>query len=853
MKISIPDFCLVALVGASGSGKSTFAARYFKSTEVLSSDFFRGLVSDDENDQTATTDAFDALHHVAGIRLRRRQFVVVDATNVQKQARAPLLALARRHHCFAVALVLDVPARECERRNAGRTDRDFGKHVIPNQVSQLRKSLRDLKTEGFRYVHVLKAEDIDGLEIERTPLWTDRRHESGPYDIIGDVHGCYDELTDLLSSLGYRADAAGSWSHAEGRRAVFLGDLVDRGPRVVDVVQLVRGMQAAGSALCVPGNHDLKLQRALKGNKVKVSHGLAQSLEQIEALPDAEREQFKRDYIEFTEQLVSHLWLDGGRLCVAHAGMKEDYIGRSSGAVRDFALYGDTTGETDEFGLPVRYPWAEEYRGKASVVYGHTPVPVAEWLNNTVNVDTGCVFGGSLTALRWPEREVVSVPARATYADPIRPIAMASPAGGALQWQHDELLHAKDVLGRRHVQTQWAHRVSVPEDHAAAALEIMSRFAAEPRWLIYLPPTMSPCETAPDGDCLERPKEAFEYFRQSGVSAVICERKHMGSRAVVVVCRDDEVAQRRFGASGALSAGLMGQCYTRTGRPFFDDEELHRLFLAEVSRAVGGAGLWDELGTDWLCLDCELMPWNAKAQGLLREQYAPVAVAGTLSLERAVAAARSAAQRGVPVDNLLASLESRAADVRGYQAAYGQYCWSVDGLKHLRLAPFHVLASEGRTYFDRDHVWHMQTLAKLADVSELFEKTEWLTVDLADQASEQAAADWWLRMTAAGGEGMVVKPLSFVALHEGRLVQPAVKVRGREYLRIIYGPEYTEPQHLSRLRQRGLATKRSLAAREFALGAEALTRFVAREPLRRVHECVFAVLALESEPVDPRL
>jgi protein phosphatase len=850
--IRIPDFSLIVLIGVSGSGKSTFAQRHFLSAEVLASDAFRALVSDDENDQASTDDAFDALHFVAGIRLRRRKLTVIDATNVQVSSRKPLIELARRHDCLAVAIVLDTPERVCQARNRTRVDRDFGPHVVRSQHRHLRQSLRGLRREGFRYVHVLKPEEIDELSLEREPLWTDRRTDPGPFDIIGDVHGCFAELTALLAKLGYTEGRSG-WQHPEGRRAIFLGDLVDRGPGIVETVRLAQRMADAGAAYCLPGNHDMKLARAIKGNPVTVAHGLAASLEQIDLLPEPERERFRTDYLEWAEGLISHLWLDGGRLCVAHAGMRESYIGRASGRVREFALYGDTTGETDEFGLPVRLPWASEYRGRTAVVYGHTPSLEAEWLNNTINLDTGCVFGGKLTALRWPERELVQIDAAHTYVEPIRPLDATPGMDMTLQWRHDELLRAEDVLGRRSIETRLVHRVAIPAENAAAALEVMSRFAVEPRWLPYLPPTMSPCETTKEGPCLERPEEAFAYFVAQGIAEVVCERKHMGSRAVVIACRDEEAARRRFGATD----GALGECVTRTGRRFFDDTRLHRAFLDEVRSAVSAAGLWEELETDWICLDCELMPWNAKAAGLLRDQYAPVASAASAALAAAIDSVEQAAGRRLEITEelgeLLVSLRRRSQDASAFAAAYRAYCWPVGGLKDYRLAPFHLLATEGRTYFDRDHVWHMQTLNRLSDGSSLLMPTEWRLVQLDDGASRSDAVAWWQELTESGGEGMVVKPRAFVARGPANLVQPALKVRGREYLRIIYGPEYTEPANLERLRIRSLASKRGLALREFALGIEALERFVRMEPLRRVHECVFGILALESEPVDPRL
>ncbi|HEX6819251.1 MAG TPA: polynucleotide kinase-phosphatase [Ktedonobacterales bacterium] len=844
--ITIPALSLVALIGASGSGKSTFARAHFRPTETLSSDEYRAMVGDDPNDQTVTREAFDALHYVAGLRLKLGRLVVVDATNVQQQARASLVHLARAHDVLPVAIVLNLDERVCVGRNRQRADRQLGAHVVRNHVSLLRKSLRGLEREGFRQVHILSTpEAIANVRVERVPLWPDRRGESGPFDIIGDLHGCYDELCDLLGRLGYQDDDAHGMRHPEGRRVIFLGDLVDRGPKVIETARLAMRMVAAEQALCVPGNHDEKLKRYLEGRHVQVRHGLETTAAQLDALPPDERAAFSRDFRQFADGLISHYVLDGGRLVVAHAGMKAEYQGRASSRVREFALYGETTGEMDEFGLPVRADWAADYRGAASVIYGHTPVYEPRWLNNTLNIDTGCVFGGRLTALRWPERELVSVPSRETYARSKRPLLPTAPEETA----DDTLPRIEDVLGKQIVQTSLLGNVIVEEDRTAAALEVMSRFAADPRWLIYLPPTMSPSETSTRPDLLEHPDEAFAYYRRMRIERAVCEEKHMGSRAVLVLCKDGETAARRFSMP---SDGTPGAVYTRTGRPFFAPE-LERELVERLIRALDATGCWERYATDWICLDAELLPWSAKAQSLLREQYAPVAAAGTAALAVAVESAEAGLARGLPMEGLLERLRARREDIERYGEVYARYCWEVEGLHGLRVAPFHLLATEGTTYFDRDHLWHLAELARLAEVEPLFMPTGHRVVRLEDGEECAAAIGWWEELTARGGEGMVVKPLDFVARGTHGVIQPAMKCRGREYLRLIYGPDYTEPANLERLRKRGLSAKRTLALREFALGVEALERFTRREPLWRTHQAVFAVLALESEPVDPRL
>ena len=551
--ISLPELALVVLIGASGSGKSSFARKHFKVTEIVSSDACRGMVSDDENDQSATKPAFALLHTIVEKRLQRGRLTVVDATSVRREDRQPLIALARAHHVLPVAIVLDMPPRLCHERNRGRPDRQFGPHVVDKQMRELQRGLGGLKREGFNYVYVLSGEgEIDAAVIRRVPLWTDKRAERGPFDVIGDVHGCADELEELLGLLGYAREPGGPYVHPRGRRAVFVGDLGDRGPRIVDAIRIAMDMAAAGSAFCLPGNHDVKLLRYLQGKQVRVAHGLEESIRQIDALDEGERAAFSRRFCAFVDGLVSHLVFDEGKLVVAHAGMKEEIIGRASATIREFALFGETTGETDEFGLPVRGDWAASYKGKPTIVYGHTPALEAQWLNRTINIDQGCVFGGKLTALRYPEMELVSVAARQAWYAPARPFPPAEVEPIApLQWQHDEILDVEDFLGKRVVSTSLERDVVIRAEHAAAALEVMSRFAIDPRWLIYLPPTMSPSETSQREGYLEHPEETFAAFRRQGMAEVVVEEKHMGSRAVVVVCRDEEAGLRSFGAGGA--------------------------------------------------------------------------------------------------------------------------------------------------------------------------------------------------------------------------------------------------------------------------------------------------------------
>ncbi|MCI1747919.1 MAG: hypothetical protein LKI24_07345 [Acidipropionibacterium sp.] len=420
--------------------------------------------------------------------------------------------------------------------------------------------------------------------------------------------------------------------------------------------------------------------------------------------------------------------------------------------------------------------------------------------------------------------------ADAVHCEPVKPLTGA-PAG-----RGEEELRLEDVVGRRSIETSVMGRVSVSAENSAGALEVMSRFALHPRLVPYLPPTMSPAAVSHRDGYLEHPDEAFTAFADWGVRQVVCEEKHMGSRAVIYLRPDG------------------GSVYTRTGRSFFG-AELTAALLDRVRAAVRRAGIDAELGSDWLLLDAELLPWSAKAGPLLREHYAPVGAAALMALPSAVEALTAARSRGADVGSLLERTRARLENARGYDDAWRRYAWPTEGLDGVQLAVFQVLAAQGAAFADRDHGWHLGLADRLVDADPvLFRSTRRLIVDTADEGSRAAGVSWWEELTGAGGEGMVVKPFgNLVSAGRGRRPQPGLKVRGREYLRIIYGPDYTEPENLDRLRDRNTGRKRSLAMREYALGLEAVDRLVAGDPLWRIHEAVFGVLALESEPVDPRL
>jgi protein phosphatase len=846
-EIKLPEISLVLLVGPSSSGKSTFAKKYFLPTEILSSDYCRALVSDDENDLSATNAAFEVLQLIAVQRLKLGKLTVIDALNLRKEDRAKWIQLAKDNYALTATIVLETPIRKLFDRHEVRTDRHFSNHVLERQYEDFKRSKRTIEKEGFSYTYFLNPEEE--ITIFRQKLWNNRKEERGGFDIIGDIHGCFDELMELLSKLDYhiekRADGHFEVQHPENRRVIFLGDLTDRGNKSPDVLRLVMDMVKAQKAFCVCGNHDEKLNKFLSGRNVRISHGLEKTIQQLESTS----KEFRNEVKEFLNGLIAHYVLDDGKLVVAHGGLPEEMHGRAAAAVRAFCLFGETTGEIDEFGLPVRYNWAKDYKGKAMVVYGHTPIPEVEWLNNTLNIDTGCVFGGKLSALRYPEKEIVQVAAKQIYSEPIRPL---QPIKGELtaQQELDDLLDIDIINGKNLIETKFNTKVLIREEYAVAALEVMSRFAINQKWLIHLPPTMSPPETSKLPNYLEHPNEVFDYYIRNGISQVICEEKHMGSRAIAIVCKDPLVAKKRFG----LLNPSLGTVYTRTGRQFFEKKETETEFLEMLNKALTDSNFWSQFNTDWVCLDGELMPWSAKAKELLIKQYAAVGSAATSGLSDSIALLTKAQTRGIAVEHLVTDYTTRKEKIEKYITSYRNYCRETNGIEGLVYAPFHILGTEGKTYFDKQHPWHLQTIKNFCDFNPKYLMvTANVLVDLQSTESIQNAIDWWTALTSQGGEGMVVKPLDYISSSKGRILQPAMKCRGSEYLRIIYGPEYDSIHNLEILKERNVKVKRELAIKEFTLGLESLDRFVNKEPLRRIHECVFGVLAMESESVDPRL
>lgn len=417
--LDIPEFCLVAILGPVCVGKRAFAAAHFTADEIVSSSRRRAL-------ERAPADTVTWLQDTVDARLAARILTAVVVDEPVEQVRNALIRIAKAHSAQLRWIAFDVTMSDC--LDAASIDPDEGTLAarMRRQRAALQKSLTRLgESRHHKRMIVLDSRAaVEGLKVTRHRLITDHRDLHGPFDIVGDVHGCLDELLELLDELGYdvQSRADGAWEldappatgvESARRRLVFVGDLIDRGPSPVACLRLAMDAVDAGVALMVPGNHEAKLRRALGGSKVKMSHGFESTWREIQAASPGFRARTER----FLSELPPHLVLDDGRLVIAHAGLEEALHNRVGGRSISFALFGKTTGKTDTLGFPIRLDWAKDYRGEATVVYGHTPSMRAKWVNNTICIDTGCVFGNRLTSLRYPERELVQVEAHETYVD----------------------------------------------------------------------------------------------------------------------------------------------------------------------------------------------------------------------------------------------------------------------------------------------------------------------------------------------------------------------------------------------------------------------------------------------------
>ncbi|MBK3495945.1 polynucleotide kinase-phosphatase [Viridibacillus sp. YIM B01967] len=862
--IKIPHAGIVIMIGASNSGKSTLLRKWIADglllpSEVVSSDHFRQMLGDTdfidwtigrsveevdslyETYQKISSEAFHMMEETVEARCRLNKVTFIDATHIHPDDRGKYIQMAKRVGVPITALLLDTALETLLSRDLER-EKPRGKNKVKKQYNQLKKEKRFIKKEEYARIYVLKEGEEVTIERMSNPLLID---VAQGIDIIGDIHACYDEMITLIEQLGYTTNEDGLYVHPEGRKLLSLGDIMSRGPESLKTMQFWMQHVNTDLAYMVDSNHGWKIARWLRGKTVKMAYGDEKFVEEMELYEQQNSEEattlLKQQLENFLIAAPSHYILTQNDIPTAvcvHAGIKDEMIGKESRDIKDFSRYGETAGIASN-GRPIRLDWTVHHHNSLLVIWGHDPKPQPLIANRTVNIDQGVVFGGQLTALRYPEKTFIAVNAKQDYAeDPTNPLN---------EWEKKRLdpPNITKLVNGYTVLTADLGEVEVLADYVQAAIDTTSHFTVPLEQLVYIPPTMSPTPKPSQlDDYLEHPQEAIDYFKSKGVTTLVAEKKHMGSRAVLLLFKNKEVALQKIGFA------TLGIIYSRTGRRFFE-RETEQQVVQSLNEELTAKGYFTKNDTDFVLLDAEIMPWNLKAKELIRSQYAHIAEQAILDRSKLLESlTQGMAARG-DLAPWLSQMEEKLEHAEIFKEVFQKYCWNVDDVDAIQIAPFHVLAHSKQTFFGEPHTWHMKQNEAFAESSKWFVRTDYRIIT--DKTSEQEVVDWWTTITEQGHEGIVIKPEYFITKYKGQLIQPALKVRGRKYLNIIYGMDYTEPANLERLKQRNTGKKQRMALQEFTLGIEGIRRFVNNESLERIHESVLATLAMESTPVDPRL
>ncbi|WP_246234819.1 AAA family ATPase [Bacillus aquiflavi] len=777
-------------------------------------------------------------------RYRFGKLTLIDATHLYPEDRKKYIELAKKHHVPSMAIVFNIRQEVLLQRDKKR-DFPKGKRRIKQQVQAFLKNKRSIKKEGFHYSYVLNDELVDQVQLIRKNNPVEVEVGAG-VGFIGDVHACYDELLEILGKLGYKSNEEGFYIHPHGRKFVSVGDIMSRGPRSLDCMIFMKKHVNAGLAYMIDSNHGWKVARWLSGRNVTMSHGdekVVAEFEKYESNYGKEKTlQLKADLKDFLWAAPSHYVFikNGVRVLVAtHAGMKDEYIGKQSDVISDFCRYGDTAG-FDEQGKPIRNDWYTGHKSKELIIWGHDPKPAALITNNTINIDQGVVFGGQFTAFKYPEKDFVSVKAKQDYTNDTN-----NPLNA---WQEKRLNppNLARYMNGYSVLTKHDGEIEIQEAVVKSAIDTVSHFTVPIEELVYIPPTMSPAPKASKlADYLEHPQEAFNYYISNGIQRMVAEKKHMGSRGILLLFKDKDSAIPYIGRR------TLGTIYTRTGRPFFT-KELEEEIVAQLNRDLSQSRYFEKYETDFILLDAEILPWNLKAKELINTQYTHVAEAALMDRVKLIEKLEKALKYNGAVEDWLDEMKAKLQNARVFNDVFQKYCWNIEGKNRIQIAPFHLLAHSDETYFDRSHIWHMEKNQEFSSMSHLFIETEFMVIS--DETSMKEAINWWTSLTEDGHEGFVIKPEYYLSRNEkGNLLQPAIKVRGRKYLHMIYGMDYLQPENLKRLKNRNVGKKQRHTLMEFSLGIEGVERFVHKDSIERIHECVLATLALEADPVDPRL
>lgn len=847
MEIRIPFNCLCILVGPSGSGKSHFANKYFPSASIVSSDGCRKLlitgnhkeVCEEQSLQKYSDGAFILFRNWIRGRLRHNLLTVADATNLIDKSRQELEEIAKEEHVPYIYIVFNTKMDECISNDSKRPF-PVGETVIKRQYSNFKRSFRFLKNADRSTV--LTPEDLQDITIK----FTQRNLEIAQkyVDIIGDIHGCREEFLELLEKLGYVKGEDNLYRHPEGRVFVSVGDVIDRGPYAFECLEFMRQHVEAGLAYMVKGNHENKLGRFLSGHPVKINNGLQMTIDQI---PEGYDKSVMKKFL-YSQTLPYYIFKmpDDSPFVITHAAFKNEFLGKIDKSIEEYCCYGPTEGLNEE-GYPIRIPWEKDYYG-IPVVYGHICRDDLEpnVFKNTYGIDTGCVFGGKLTSLRLPEKEIVSVPAKKSYYEKHGPkTSVVIPV-------------IQNLLDTQKLRVQFQDkefdlRIARRSEMERAIYNLTTK-TISPDKIVWFAPTMSPGPASNLEGYMEDPittaKWMFEHSEPG--TKLIAELKHMGSRGVWSFTKVDNEWQM--------------ECWTKNGFNMFDGnlkEKVREKMIPFINK------IEEKLGpTDFICLDSEVMPWNLKGAGLVEESFFLVASSGHLTKSYASEAYSKLIGRMKDCPEIVeqsvgASLDfqERAENFLKFNKVVENYCWEFSDANDVSTAFFALLAYGNKTGAEifktnEEMVAFLNSIFTTGDSLGMDSFTIPTTCFIIENTEESLNTlfDYWIKFCNAGDEGFVLKYNNLDQWSNNDFPQQMLKVRGQEYLRIIYGPQYLREDILHKLKSnRSIKNKMRTAWAETLLANTALKKYLEKKPFEDYHSYIVCAAASEFLKIDPRL
>lgn len=809
MMISIPEFSLVIMIGGTGSGKTTFVNKHFSPDEIISSDTIRKMITGAEGNEDNTV-VFSYMNTIISERLKRKLTTVVDATHLNEESRHDMIMLAKKYYALPIAFVMNTSLTKCLENNNNRVD-SRPEYVVRNH-NRIARSLYP-KYEGFSQIEKIDYEN--DYIISRHVLRNNKKSVHGPFDIIGDIHGCYDELIDLMKKCGYIIKIhqgphriIHTIYHLDGRKLVFLGDLCDRGPKIMESMFLVMDIVNSEMGYCVRGNHDQRFLDYLEGKEVSHTHGFKETIEQL-SVYDGHKRDIHMELKKFFSTMNSYILFDDGKLVASHCGIDKNMIGGAGIMVSNRCVFGNT-----RLTAKKRYEWIYENDTKALQVFGHLSVMDSKFINNAICLDNGCVYGYKLTALKYPELSLVSENAH------------------SIHYKHDDILTLEPMC-KKYILTLDAAKLtelrgvpcidgfeSIDKPGLEKAFESVVRFC-DVNKITYIPPTTATAGGRIIDGCLEHPEHAYNMYRKY-TNYIYGQEKHMGSRCVIVIARDRMIMKNIFGIDA------IGFTQSRSGRQFLNDNDEKR-FIEILYNRIEENNLWNILG-NWIVFDGEMLPWSYKAEGLIRDTF----LATSCAIQ-----SKQAQEDYVDINKY---------DINAFQKACMNYASPYKTFDDLEYAPFHILVSEKIKGYTMDHQWHMNIISHLR--GRYIRMTKMIHVNLEDTSSQKQATNMWTDLISNGCEGMIFKSPSLNYHHDNELVIMGIKVRGPEYLRLVYGADYLN--NLESLSKRKLKSKQFLSKKGNAFGLQVLEH-IFHHNRNAAFETNLCALSLSYRDIDKKL